>query len=116
MKLALNAGLTQPIGVSKDFKVDETAWPPKFFKCVICTSDGDEVAFTNTRRFGRILAVDNQLFAAPRFAKLGPDPFVEMPPVEVRTAKAFIRKCVHSTLVNERPDGTCISHTHSSTC
>ena len=94
--------------VAQDFKVDETAWPPKFFKCVICTSDGDEVAFTNTRRFGRVLAVDNRLFEAPRFAKLGPDPFVDMPPVEVRTSgfgnfnRALIKKQVSAPCIDQR--------------
>ena len=63
----------------QSFKVDTTQWPPRFTKCTLTTSDGAEVAFTNSRRFGRIRAVDSLFDDDARFAKLGPDAFHQRP-------------------------------------
>ncbi len=57
-----------------------SSWPPQFHKCVLTAfPSGVSVAYTNIRRFGRVLALDG-IFTDKRFANLGPDPLVEMPP------------------------------------
>ncbi|MBZ0267931.1 hypothetical protein K8I85_07235 [bacterium] len=54
------------------------AWPPRFWKIVLRTDTGDELAMTNARRFGRIrLRRDPR--AEPPIAELGFDPLLDPP-------------------------------------
>ena len=75
----------------KDFKVDASQWPPRFHKVVLTTDAGAQIAFTNSRRFGKVLALEN-LFDDPKFAKLGPDPFLDMPAADVVAGWLLARK------------------------
>eukprot|EP01135_Chromosphaera_perkinsii_P011889 Nk52_evm6s2531 gene=Nk52_evmTU6s2531 len=64
---------------AKEKKVDE--WPPRFTKCWFLFEDESRLAFTNSRRLGRV-----RLFSSPReespIKDLGFDPLLEMPTVE----------------------------------
>ena len=63
----------------KDFSVDSAAWPPKHAKLVLTLSDGGEIAFTNSRRFGRIRVFDRALAPGEGPVALGWDPLLERP-------------------------------------
>ena len=64
----------------KEFAVDAAAWPPKHAKLVLTLSDGGEIAFTNSRRFGRIRIFDRALAPGEGpVAALGWDPLLERP-------------------------------------
>jgi formamidopyrimidine-DNA glycosylase len=53
-------------------------WPPRFWKIVIRTAEGGELAMTNARRFGRIrLRRDPR--GEPPIAELGFDPLLDPP-------------------------------------
>jgi len=53
-------------------------WPPRFTKLVLVLEGGDELAFTNVRRLGRIRLVADPR-SAPPVSELGFDPLLEMP-------------------------------------
>lgn len=78
--------------VYKEFNVDHAAWPPKFSKCIINLSTGESVAYTNVRRFGRILSLKGLFDDNPKFKKLGPDPFAAMPEKALLVARMQKRK------------------------
>ena len=64
----------------QDFKVDAAAWPPRHTKLRLVLDDGGEVAFTNSRRFGRVRVIPRALNSgeAP-VAGLGWDALTERP-------------------------------------
>lgn len=66
----------------KKMKPDELdKWPPKYWKFKIITKDGDEMAFTDPRRFGRVRAVDCPGKDIRKYSPLvenGPDPVVDL--------------------------------------
>ncbi|KAL0467689.1 Formamidopyrimidine-DNA glycosylase N-terminal domain-containing protein [Neurospora intermedia] len=66
----------------KKMKPDELdKWPPKYWKFKIETEDGDEMAFTDPRRFGRVRVVDCPGEDIRKYSPLvenGPDPVVDL--------------------------------------
>lgn len=69
-------------------------WPPKFSKLVAKFKDGNEVAFVNTRRLGRIFAMENKnVTMEDPVKKLGFDPLLEMPSDDEFEKMALKRKC-----------------------
>ncbi|WPJ67159.1 hypothetical protein SMAC4_07911 [Sordaria macrospora] len=66
----------------KKMKPDELdKWPPKYWKFKIVTEEGDEMAFTDPRRFGRVRAVDCPGKDIRKYSPLvenGPDPVVDL--------------------------------------
>uniref|UniRef100_A0A6B2L371 Formamidopyrimidine-DNA glycosylase catalytic domain-containing protein n=1 Tax=Arcella intermedia TaxID=1963864 RepID=A0A6B2L371_9EUKA len=53
-------------------------WPPPYWKFIFKFDDGNEVAFINKRRLGRIYLMEDPL-SRPPISKLGFDPLVNMP-------------------------------------
>lgn len=66
----------------KKMKPDELhKWPPKYWKFKIVTEEGDEMAFTDPRRFGRVRAVDcpgKDIRKHSPLVENGPDPVVDL--------------------------------------
>lgn len=56
----------------KSFKVSDT-WPPKFAKCLMTFDNGEELAFTDPRRLGRVRLRKDPIHTEP-IANLAPDP------------------------------------------
>ncbi|MEN0062391.1 MAG: DNA-formamidopyrimidine glycosylase family protein [Myxococcota bacterium] len=68
----------EPLQLKSSPKQVDRSWPPRFTKLRLELSDGNEIAYTNARRLGRIF------FRAdpprdPPMAKLGFDPLTDMP-------------------------------------
>ena len=59
-------------------KTDDGAWPPRFSKLELRLDSGGALAFTNTRRLGRLRLLDDPR-AVPPVSKLGFDPLLAMP-------------------------------------
>ena len=58
----------------------EEAWPPKYWKFALTTSDGTEAAFVDFRRFGRVRLVDcsaSEIRNVSPLKENGPDPVVD---------------------------------------
>ena len=66
-----------PLRLSSSPKEVDESWPPRFTKLLLATKDGDEVAYTNARRLGRILFRNEPVDEKP-MSKLGFDPLTEM--------------------------------------
>ncbi|KAK3401605.1 hypothetical protein B0T20DRAFT_118553 [Sordaria brevicollis] len=66
----------------KKMKADEIdKWPPKYWKFKIVTKEGDEMAFTDPRRFGRVRAVEcpgKEIRKHSPLVENGPDPVVDL--------------------------------------
>ncbi|KAK4190921.1 Formamidopyrimidine-DNA glycosylase N-terminal domain-containing protein [Podospora australis] len=74
---------------------EKEAWPPKYWKFQLKTTDDTEVAFTDPRRFGRVRLVDCPGDAIRKHSPLvenGPDPVVD---TEVFTEE-FLKKKMKS--------------------
>jgi len=69
----------QTISKYKSFKVDETQWPPRFTKVLMELSNGEQLAFCDPRRLGRIKIRNNPLHTSP-LKDLGIDPVNEVIP------------------------------------
>lgn len=86
----------------KAFKVDESNWPPRFWKLVITTANGLQLAYCDQRRIGRIKIQSNPLLCPP-LSLLAPDPLVDgVPPPDVlydKTAK--ISSVIKSVLLDQ---------------
>lgn len=75
--------------VYKSFAVDETAWPPRFTKLELLMADAAGVsapcvrlAFTDPRRFGRVLLRGADPFSRPPLSALAADPVTDPPSAE----------------------------------
>jgi len=86
--LAFHFGMTGSLEVRgkgammyKSFKTDADNWPPRFWKLIVTTDDGTEMAFTDSRRFGRIRLLNDPLACNP-IGALGFDPLLDMMALE----------------------------------
>lgn len=61
---------------------DDTEWPPKYWKMCLTFDDDGEYACMDSRRFGRIKAIDGDPLLVPPLSLLGRDPLYDMPSVE----------------------------------
>ena len=70
----------------KEFKVQDALWPPKWTKLELVFNDGTRLAYSDSRRFGKIQLLDEGVDprAVPPLSKLAPDPLNDLP-----EAKAF---------------------------
>jgi formamidopyrimidine-DNA glycosylase len=69
----------------------ERGKPPRFCRLFLTLANGDEIAVTDPRRFGRIrLSEDPE--NAPSIRRLGYDPLHEFPPAKVLAAKLARRR------------------------
>ncbi|MEM6930161.1 MAG: DNA-formamidopyrimidine glycosylase family protein [Myxococcota bacterium] len=68
----------EPLNLESSPKHPDHSWPPRFTKLRLVTTDGDEVAYTNARRLGRLLFRGDPANERP-IAKLGFDPLTDMP-------------------------------------
>lgn len=73
------------------YKADAAHWPPKYSKLLLTAGDGTEVAFVNSRRFGRVRFFDDPS-AHPPIAGLGFDPLLSLPPRPAFTAALRARR------------------------
>ena len=89
----IHLGMTGNICISgmaapkyKNFAVDESNWPPRFTKLelILKASQGQDiaVAYTDPRRFGRLLLRDSDALASPPLSALAADPVVAPPEME----------------------------------
>eukprot|EP00899_Mesostigma_viride_P005400 jgi/Mesvir1/14861/Mv05475-RA.2 len=74
----------------KEFTVDTSAWPPKFTKFLMKLEGGDEIAFSDPRRFSRIRVLDDPEHSPP-ISELGFDALLAMPTLEEFSAKLRAR-------------------------
>ena len=68
----------EPLVLSSSPGEVDRAWPPRFTKLRVGLDDGGQFAFTNARRFGRVLFRDDPGAEDP-LASLGFDPLTDMP-------------------------------------
>jgi formamidopyrimidine-DNA glycosylase len=68
-----------PLRLSSSPKQTDRAWPPRFTKLRLELANGEELAMTNARRFGRVYLRDSPR-ESPPLSKLGFDPLTDMPP------------------------------------
>ena len=61
----------------KAFKVDATAWPPRFTKLELELSNGTRIAFCDPRRLGRIKLRESPALQFPPLSTLALDPYLE---------------------------------------
>lgn len=62
----------------KNFKVDDTVWPPRFSKLELKFDDGTQLSFNDSRRFARV-RLQHDPKAHPPLSLLGWDPLLSMP-------------------------------------
>ncbi len=67
----------RPLGLETG-AADGGTWPPRFTKLHLVFEDGSELAFTNARRFGRVMLRQDPL-SEPPISELGFDPLLDMP-------------------------------------
>ena len=80
----------------KNFSIDTSVWPPRFTKLELVLDDGKGgaevfMAFTDPRRFGRILLRGADPFASPPLSGLAADPITDPLPLDefrVRMSKS----------------------------
>ncbi|UPQ98675.1 formamidopyrimidine-DNA glycosylase [Chloropicon primus] len=65
--------------VYKSFDVDESSWPPRFWKVCVVFSDGTELSFVDARRFGRFKISRCDPMLSKPLCDLGPDALLEPP-------------------------------------
>jgi len=65
--------------VYKSFDVDESSWPPRFWKVCVVFSDGTELSFVDARRFGRFKISQSDPMLSKPLCDLGPDALLEPP-------------------------------------
>ncbi|MEM7261160.1 MAG: DNA-formamidopyrimidine glycosylase family protein [Planctomycetota bacterium] len=70
-----------PLRLESSPKELDTGWPPKFVKLLLTFDDGGVLAFTNSRRFGRIRLRDDPR-GTPPVSELGFDPLTALPSPE----------------------------------
>lgn len=75
----------------KNFKVDGSDWPPKFWKVALKLSDDVDLAFLDTRRFARVRLQEDPAEHEP-VSLLGFDPVLNMPSLEDFTKLLKVRK------------------------
>lgn len=86
--LLIHFGMTgglvvQGIGAAhyKTFAIDDSTWPPRFWKFHLLLEGSLRLAFCDSRRFARVLFLSDPE-AKPPISKLGWDPLLNMPPLE----------------------------------
>lgn len=86
--LLIHLGMTGSVVVQgveapqyKNFTIDIDVWPPRFTKLEMVMSDGAAIAYTDPRRFGRILLRGADACASPPLSLLARDP-VASPPLK----------------------------------
>ena len=76
-----------------DFNTDTKGeWPPRFYKFVLVLDDGNEIAFTDIRRFARVRLVED-VYSEHPVSELAPDAYVNPP-----TLPVFIAACKRRNL------------------
>lgn len=88
----------------KSFKVDDSVWPPKSWRFHLTLEGGTQVAFVDSRRFGRIWLCREPLQEEP-LSKLGFDPLLAMPPVD-KVGTAHPDRCARACKSAGRPNTT----------
>jgi formamidopyrimidine-DNA glycosylase len=65
----------------KDFKTSDQEWPPRFMKLELEFSNGQKLAFTDSRRFGKVWYIPEKEdpYQVLPLSKLGPDAFNDLP-------------------------------------
>jgi formamidopyrimidine-DNA glycosylase len=91
--LLLHFGMTGAVivkGVAaplyKSFEIDDSVWPPRFTKLEIVLSGDVRLAYTDPRRFGRILLRGADPFTQPPLSALAADPITDPPSLEAFAA------------------------------
>eukprot|EP01083_Nonionella_stella_P084864 235010_1 len=80
----------------------QNQWPPRFAKLVIAFNDHTEIAFTNTRRLGRVRLHHNEPQTEQPISKLGYDPYTSMCSLDEFTRLILKRKCpLKAALLNQ---------------
>jgi formamidopyrimidine-DNA glycosylase len=74
----------------KSFSIDDAAWPPRFTKLEMTLSSGATIAYTDPRRFGRILLRGADATASPPLSALAKDPIIG-PPIESEFREVLLR-------------------------
>jgi formamidopyrimidine-DNA glycosylase len=74
----------------KSFSIDAELWPPRFTKLEMMLSSGATIAYTDPRRFGRILLRGADATASPPISALAKDPLTE-PPLESEFRQILLR-------------------------
>lgn len=86
----------------KSFSVDETSWPPRFWKVLVRFETGAEMAFVDSRRFGRFELVDDPAREEP-VRSLGDDAYLELGTVEGLHEKLSKRKqAIKAVLLDQK--------------
>ncbi len=89
----------EPLRLSSSPREVDRAWPPRFTKLVLALDDGGELAFTDARRFGRVLFRDAPRDEPP-IARLGFDPLTDLPsPADFATRLARRKRAVLKALL-----------------
>ncbi|PJF19614.1 hypothetical protein PSACC_00561 [Paramicrosporidium saccamoebae] len=65
--------------ILQDVTQHTTAWPPRFWKLQLETSDGCKVVFGDSRRLGHVKILEQDPMSVPPISKLGFDPIICMP-------------------------------------
>ncbi|KAJ1570053.1 hypothetical protein HK096_004090 [Nowakowskiella sp. JEL0078] len=73
------------------FFAETNFWPPKFVKFILTMESGDSIAFTDPRRLSRVWLKSDPLCELP-ISKLGFDPLIDMPLIDVFTHQIKKRK------------------------
>jgi formamidopyrimidine-DNA glycosylase len=65
----------------KEFKVHDTSWPPKWTKLELIFDDGTRLAYSDSRRFGKIQLLGEGVDprTVPPLSRLAPDPLNDVP-------------------------------------
>jgi formamidopyrimidine-DNA glycosylase len=107
--LLLHFGMTGGIVVRgvgaahyKSFVLDESSWPPRFWKLVLDLEGGGSLAFCDSRRFARVRFLADPE-TAPPLSELGWDPLLPGWPERERFAEALSlqRRAVKAVLLDQ---------------
>ena len=83
------------VPVYKSFSVDTSSWPPRFTKLELELRDTKgqccALAYTDPRRFGRILFRGADALSHPPLSSLAPDPLTAAPPLTAEETCAKLR-------------------------
>ena len=80
----------------KEFKVHDESWPPKWTKLELLFDDGTRLAYSDSRRFGKIQLLDEGVdpHTVPPLSRLAPDPMNNLP-----AANSFAARIRSKTVV-----------------
>lgn len=91
----------------KNFKVDESEWPPKYWKLALKLEGDVSIAFSDPRRFARIRLQEEPAAHEP-VSLLGFDPVLSMPTFEEFSNLVKARKTSLKALLLDQVSSSCI--------